>query len=146
MLFSCRCIESTPINGVTPHALLIAWPGLLGCMSLVADWATGVRGEELAGDELLAALEVAHQVATKAAGEYHAEVSGPLAACWAVYHLANAALISATANDAPATLGDARRSAVLAARLARRAGVALTSDALEHQERLRQAVLQPPLA
>ena len=138
VLFACRCIESTPVNGVTPHALLTAWPGLLGCMSRVADWAAG---GEPGGDELLTTLETAHRVAMKAAGDFYAEVSGPPAACWAVYHLANAALISATANETAAALGDVAGGRARRA-LARRAGVTLTAAALEQQERQLALVLQ----
>src|SRR5579859_5391553 len=74
VLFGSHCLQSTPVNGVTPYSLLTAWPGLLGCLSLTTDWA---EGDEVTGKDLLEALQLAHQVARKAAGEYHADVSGP---------------------------------------------------------------------
>ena len=52
----------------------------------------------------------------------------------------------AEAQGSAATLGDARRAAVLAARLARRAGVTLTEAVLEQQERLRADVLPESLS
>jgi hypothetical protein len=136
ILFGGRCLESTPVNGVTPCSLLTAWPGLLGCVSMIVDWAEPNHEPAVRAETLLEALELAHQIARKAAGEFQPSVSGPDAACWAVYHLATAALIAAGRAKNEGVYADSRRAIIVAVRLCRQAAVAITAEALQHQEAL----------
>jgi hypothetical protein len=140
--FGAQCLHSTPVSGVTPYSFLTAWPGLLNCLALAREW---TQSDDVGGSDLLTALELAHQIARKAAGDFHPEVSGPPAACWGVYHLTNGAMMAASAGDSGYDFADTRKAVTLTARLARRTGVELTEAALSHQESLFAAVFDRPL-
>jgi hypothetical protein len=143
--FGSQCLLSTPISGVTPYALLTAWPGLLSCISMARTWAEESDGDEIKCIDLLGAQDLAHQIALKAAGDFHPEVTGPPAACWSVYHLTHAAMTAAGMHDGGSALQDARKSIVLTARLSRRAGVEVSTTALEHQLSLFRSIFHRSL-